>query len=71
MKRNKIYQYAILLALPWLGGNLMTSCTDSFEDLNTNSVQVDPMICLSLHNVLNRCNTVIRRSRICSSSGLT
>ena len=42
MKRNKIYQYAILLALPWLGGNLMTSCTDSFEDLNTNSVQVDP-----------------------------
>lgn len=42
MKRNKFYQYAILLALPWLGSNLMTSCTDSFEDLNTNSVQVDP-----------------------------
>ena len=42
MKRNKIYQYALLVALPWMGSSLMTSCTDNFESLNTNSVQVDP-----------------------------
>ena len=42
MKRNKIYQYSLLVALPWMGSSLMTSCTDNFESLNTNSVQVDP-----------------------------
>lgn len=30
------------MALPVLGSGVMTSCTDSFEDLNTSGVQVDP-----------------------------
>ena len=30
------------MALPVLGSGVMTSCTDSFENLNTSGVQVDP-----------------------------
>lgn len=41
MKRNKLFTYAMILALPVLGG-AVTSCTDSFEDLNTSDIQVDP-----------------------------
>lgn len=42
MKKNKILKYALWMALPVLGSGVMTSCTDSFEDLNTSGVQVDP-----------------------------
>lgn len=42
MKKNKILKYALWMALPVLGSGIMTSCTDSFEDLNTSGVQVDP-----------------------------
>lgn len=41
MKRNKLFMYAMILAFPvFLGG--LISCTDSFEDLNTSDIQVDP-----------------------------
>ena len=42
MKKNKISKYALWMALPVLGSGFMTSCTDSFEDLNTSGVQVNP-----------------------------
>lgn len=42
MKKNKILKYALWMALPVLGSGVMTSCTDSFEDLNTSDAQVDP-----------------------------
>lgn len=42
MKKNKILKYALWMALPVLGSGVMASCTDSFEDLNTSGVQVDP-----------------------------
>ena len=42
MKKNKILKYALWMALPVLGSGVMTSCTDSFENLNTSGVQVDP-----------------------------
>ena len=42
MKKNKIFKYALWMALPVLGSGVMTSCTDSFENLNTSGVQVDP-----------------------------
>lgn len=42
MKKNKILKYALWMAFPVLGSGVMTSCTDSFEDLNTSGVQVDP-----------------------------
>jgi len=42
MKKNNILKYALWMALPVLGSGVMTSCTDSFEDLNTSGVQVDP-----------------------------
>lgn len=42
MKKNKISKYALWMAIPVLGSGFMTSCTDSFEDLNTSGVQVNP-----------------------------
>lgn len=42
MKRNKLFTYALIMALPVLGGSMVTSCTDSFESLNTSDAQVDP-----------------------------
>lgn len=42
MKKNNILKYALWMALPVLSSGVMTSCTDSFEDLNTSGVQVDP-----------------------------
>lgn len=42
MKRNKIFTYALMMALPVLGGSMITSCTDDFESLNTNGVQINP-----------------------------
>ena len=42
MKKNKMLTCALAMALPVLGGGLLTSCIDNFEDLNTSGVQVDP-----------------------------
>ena len=42
MKRNKLFTYALIMALPVLGGSIVTSCTDSFESLNTSDAQVNP-----------------------------
>ena len=42
MKKNKISKYALWMAIPVLGSGFMTSSTDSFEDLNTSGVQVNP-----------------------------
>lgn len=42
MKQNKILKYAFLMAIPVLGSSIFTSCTDDFEKLNTNGVQVNP-----------------------------
>ena len=42
MKMNKFLTYAIASALTLTAGSIMTGCTDSFEDLNTNKYEVDP-----------------------------
>lgn len=42
MKMNKFLTYAIASALTLTAGSMMTGCTDSFEDLNTNKYEVDP-----------------------------
>lgn len=42
MKRNKILTYAFLMAIPMTAGSIFTSCTDSFEKLNTSNIQVNP-----------------------------
>ena len=42
MKRNKLFTYAFMMALPVLGSSMITSCTDDFESLNTNGVQINP-----------------------------
>lgn len=39
---NKFLTYAIASALTLTAGSMMTGCTDSFEDLNTNKYEVDP-----------------------------
>lgn len=44
MKRNKLFTYAFVMALPVLGSGMMTSCTDDFESLNTSDAQFDPNI---------------------------
>lgn len=42
MKRKQILKCALIMALPILGGNMITSCIDDFESINTSNVQVDP-----------------------------
>ncbi len=42
MKNKNIIAAASFMALTVLGGNMLTSCTGNFEDLNTNKTQVDP-----------------------------
>ncbi|MCP9612539.1 SusD/RagB family nutrient-binding outer membrane lipoprotein [Coprobacter tertius] len=42
MKRNKILRYTLLLVFAIGGSSILTGCTDDFEDMNTNKVQVDP-----------------------------
>lgn len=42
MKRKQILKCAFAMALPILGVNMMTSCIDDFESLNTSDAQVDP-----------------------------
>lgn len=42
MKMNNFLTYAIASALTLTAGSMMTGCTDSFEDLNTNKYEVDP-----------------------------
>ncbi|WP_370861687.1 SusD/RagB family nutrient-binding outer membrane lipoprotein [Parabacteroides faecis] len=42
MKMNKFLTCAIASALTLTAGSMMTGCTDSFEDLNTNKYEVDP-----------------------------
>lgn len=42
MKRNKILKYAFLLALPIAAGNLLVGCTNGFEEMNTNEIEVNP-----------------------------
>lgn len=42
MKKNKTLKYALWMAIPVLCSGFMTSCIDSFEDLNTSGVQVNP-----------------------------
>lgn len=39
---NNFLTYAIASALTLTAGSMMTGCTDSFEDLNTNKYEVDP-----------------------------
>lgn len=39
---NKFLIYAIASAFTLTAGSMMTGCTDSFEDLNTNKYEVDP-----------------------------
>ena len=42
MKNKNIIAAASFMALTVLGGNVLTSCTGNFEELNTNNTQVDP-----------------------------
>ena len=42
MKRNKIYKYAVLLAFPIAFGNVISSCTSDFEEINTSNIEVNP-----------------------------
>ena len=42
MKKRNMIAAAALTALTVLGGNMLSSCTDNFEQLNTNGTQVNP-----------------------------
>lgn len=42
MKKRNIYAVSSMLALAVMGGEMLSSCTGDFEDLNTNKTQVDP-----------------------------
>lgn len=42
MKRNNFLTYALLMALPLTGGTFFSACTDGFDELNTNQIQVNP-----------------------------
>ena len=42
MKKRNIMVAASFMAVTVLGGGMLSSCTDNFEDLNTNKTQVDP-----------------------------
>lgn len=42
MKINKFLTYTVASALTLAAGSVMTSCTDNFEELNTNKYEVDP-----------------------------
>lgn len=43
-----------MLALAVMGSGMLSSCTDNFEDLNTNKTQVDPTFCHSQHSAPSR-----------------
>ena len=42
MKKKNIFAVSSMLALAVMGSGMLSSCTDDFEDLNTNKTQVDP-----------------------------
>lgn len=42
MKLNTLFKYALLPAFFIACGNIVTGCTDGFEDLNTGNIEVDP-----------------------------
>lgn len=42
MKKRNIFAVSSILALAVMGSGMLSSCTDDFEDLNTNKTQVDP-----------------------------
>ena len=42
MKKRNIFAVSSMLALAVMGSGMLSSCTDNFEDLNTNKTQVDP-----------------------------
>lgn len=42
MKVNKFLTYTIVSACTWAFGGMMVSCTDNFDELNTNKYEVDP-----------------------------
>lgn len=42
MKPTIIFRHSLLTAFAVIGANVTTSCTDSFESLNTSNVQVNP-----------------------------
>lgn len=42
MKKRYIFAVSSMLALAVMGSGMLSSCTDDFEDLNTNKTQVDP-----------------------------
>lgn len=42
MKLNNLFRYTLLLVFFIASGNITTSCTDGFEDLNTSNIEVDP-----------------------------
>ena len=42
MKKRNIFAVSSMLALAVVGSGMLSSCTDDFEDLNTNKTQVDP-----------------------------
>lgn len=42
MKPTIILKYTLLTAFAALGANVITSCTDNFESLNTSNIQVNP-----------------------------
>lgn len=42
MKVNKFLTYTIVSAFTWAFGGMMVSCTDNFDELNTNKYEVDP-----------------------------
>ena len=42
MKKRNIFAVSSMLALAVMGSGMLSSCTDDFDDLNTNKTQVDP-----------------------------
>ncbi|MCI6105677.1 MAG: SusD/RagB family nutrient-binding outer membrane lipoprotein, partial [Prevotella sp.] len=42
MKKRNIFAVSSMLALAVMSNGMLSSCTDDFEDLNTNKTQVDP-----------------------------
>lgn len=42
MKLNTLFKYIAVSALTVAGGTMVVSCTDNFEELNTNRYEVDP-----------------------------